>query len=191
VVVSIDGNVVYIQDRSSIDNTTLAVNLESDVKNLTRGSHAVLRLQRLRDSAPTNLLMNSSLIYVFEDLQPTLIQVVAKPTINSIKLDNVDGNPGRFSIAAGSSVKYIEIDNQIIVQIQPESNLGAVLEFPTQMLLPFINIEGSEAEKIDFFIESFSSMFPAFTFTLPIHYSDGELETYRIIDIEIASIQPN
>ncbi len=191
VVISIDGNVVYVQDRSATNNKTLAVNLGSDAENVTRGSHVVIRLPQLGESAPINQLGIPSLMYVFKDLQPTLIQIVAKPSVNSIRLDNVEGNPGRFSIPAGAAVKYVQIDEQFMVQIQPESNLGAVLEFPIQKLLPYIDIEGTEADKINTFVDFFPSEFPAFTFTLPKQDNGGDLDIYRIIDIEIALVTLN
>lgn len=175
VVVSVDNNQIYLQDRSALNNKTMVFDIGSDVSNVTRGSHIVIEINY---ATPDKAV----LIHVFADLQPVLIQVVQAPSINSIKTNFInDVNPARYSIAAGSSITYTATH----VYIQSEVASGSALRFPLDQLKPFIS-ESQVSDPIVFFKNLFPTQFPSITFTIKGFNAANDIE---IIDIEIMDIE--
>lgn len=175
VVVSIDNNQIYLQDRSAAQNKTMVFDIGTDISNVTRGSHIVIEINHATPD-------KASIVHVFADLQPDLIMLNSVSSFDSVRNNFINNlNPARYKISAGTNVTYTATH----VYLQSMNSSDNLIRFSLNELLGVIKDDRVE-DSIIFFTKLFPEKLPGMTFTIKGINSSNVLE---IFDIDFSSIE--
>jgi hypothetical protein len=172
VVMSIENNLIYLQDRSATNPHTVVLNIGGDVSNVTKGSHIIVEINLEASDEAT-------LIHNYEALQLSLLTTVLANSITQIK-DQFSNQPTtrRFTLPAGLNVTYTDRE----VMIHSENPTGPSIRFPLTLLEnvfddPMVN------DSVKFFQALHANVFPSFLVTVKEIDAEG---TIQVIDVEIS-----